>query len=148
MFELERVRKKKLPPASVAVLAVTVAAFLVEVAASGGLDFATGTLLELGASERRRIWTDHQLWRLLCPAFLHGGLFHLAMNGYSFIQLAPFIEKIWGWARFLVVYVVSAIAGAALSSRGSDAISVGASGALFGLVGFLLAAAYTGAHRH
>jgi rhomboid protease GluP len=70
------------------------------------------------------------------------------MNGYSLVQLAPFVERVWGWARFLVVYVVSAIAGAALSSRGSLAISVGASGALFGLCGFLIVAAYSGTHRH
>ncbi len=141
MFELDRVRRAKLPPASIAVGVVTLIAFGLEQIPELGL-------IQLGGSQRVPIWTDHQVWRLVTPVFLHANVMHIAMNGYSFVLLAPFVERIWGWARFLIVYVISGIAGAVLSSKGSDAFSVGASGALFGLVGFLIAAAYAGAHKH
>lgn len=148
MFELDRIRRRKLPPASIVVGALTIAVFVLEAVLARSPDADVQTLYALGASERRAIWERHELWRLLCPAFLHAGLIHIAMNGYSFVQLAPFIERVWGWSRFLVVYVVSAIAGAALSSHMSAAVSVGASGAIFGLMGFLIVAAYSGAQRH
>jgi membrane associated rhomboid family serine protease len=147
MFELDRLRTSKKIPASIGIGALTLAFFAVELALYG-MDPSARQLLQLGASEHDLVWREHQLWRLLCPAFLHGGLIHIAMNGYSFAQLAPFVEKVWGSARFLVVYVVSAIAGAALSSGAGNAVSVGASGALFGLMGFLVAAAYSGTHKH
>jgi rhomboid protease GluP len=148
VFELERVRSRKLPPASVAIGALTLVLYGIEILRSGSTSPDVEHLMELGASEQRAIWNQHELWRLLCPAFLHASVVHIALNGYSFAALAPFVERIWGSARFLVVYVVAAIAGCALSSRSSGAVSVGASGALFGLMGFLLAAAYSGAHRH
>lgn len=147
MFELDRVRTSKRIPASIGIGVVTLALFALELALYGA-DPSARQLLQLGASEHDLIWRQHQLWRLVCPAFLHGGLIHIAMNGYSFAQLAPFVEKVWGSARLLVVYVVSAIAGAALSSGAGNAVSVGASGALFGLMGFLVAAAYSGTHKH
>jgi rhomboid protease GluP len=147
MFELDRVRGRTLPPASIAVGVLTAVLFAVEVVRFGPSP-GTRDLFALGASEHEAVWVDHQLWRLVCPVFLHANLLHIALNGYSFFLLAPFVEKIWGSARFLVVYVLTGAAGAALSSHRPGVISVGASGALFGLAGFLLAAAYLGGHRH
>jgi rhomboid protease GluP len=143
MFELERVRKKGLPPVSAALGAITIALFLLEQALGG-----TSSVLRLGASYQPLVWREHELWRLLCPAFLHAGIVHLAMNAYAFYQLAPFVERVWGSGRLLIVYVVSAIGSFALSSRMNAAPAVGASGAIFGLMGFLVAASYMGTQWH
>lgn len=85
-------------------------------------------------------------WRVLTPIFLHGGLLHLLMNSMFLMNLGPMIEDLLDTDRFWVVYLVSGIAGSALSQsylgfmfRGGWVPSVGASGALFGLVGFLFA---------
>jgi membrane associated rhomboid family serine protease len=79
-------------------------------------------------------------WRLITAAFLHGGLLHILFNMYALYLLGPAIERVLGSARFLVLYLVAALGGSAASfAFGSPAsISVGASGAIFGLMGALL----------
>ena len=72
-------------------------------------------------------------------AFLHGGALHLAMNTAVFLALGGYIARGLGTARFLVLFVVTAIAGALLYGllATSNAPMVGASGALFGFIGAL-----------
>jgi rhomboid protease GluP len=147
MFELERLRDRKAPPATVGLGAVTILVFLVElVLGGGGMD--PGVNLAMGASYQPLVWKQHQFWRLVCPIFLHYGVMHIVLNGYGLSQLGPFVERVWGSWRFLVVYLMSGIMGAALSSRFSDAMSVGASGAVFGLLGFLIGAIHSGRQKH
>jgi hypothetical protein len=70
-------------------------------------------------------------------AFIHGGVIHLAFNGYVLWVLGRSLERLLGSARFLALYAVSAVGGSALSLvMLGDRISVGASGALFGLLAF------------
>jgi len=77
-----------------------------------------------------------EVWRLLSCTFLHGGFMHVALNVYVLIILGQFLERIIGPARFVVLYVVSAIAGSIGSALLLDAqMSVGASGAVWGLLG-------------
>jgi hypothetical protein len=67
----------------------------------------------------------------------------------SLLVLGAFVERIWGAARFTIVFVLSACAGSALSSAlRASSISIGASGAIFGLVGFLGVALHGGRQRH
>jgi rhomboid protease GluP len=77
-------------------------------------------------------------WRLVTSMFLHGGLLHLALNGWALYQLAGLFEIWLGSARLLLVYFVSGIAGSLASAFISDVPSVGASGAIFGLLGALI----------
>jgi membrane associated rhomboid family serine protease len=85
-----------------------------------------------------------EVWRLIAAAFLHGGIFHLLMNSWVLADLGRVCEPLLSAKRFTVVYVVSAIGGALGSAaghalRGHASIpSVGASGALLGLIGLLL----------
>ncbi len=82
---------------------------------------------------------DGQLWRLVTTAFLHGGLFHIALNGYALYILGPPIERGVGAAAFAALWVVSAIGGGvAVHTIGGYTAVVGASGALFGLFGYFL----------
>src|SRR5436190_13468431 len=77
-------------------------------------------------------------WRLVTSMFLHGGLLHLALNGWALYQLAGLFEIWLGSARLLLVYFVSGIAGSLASALISGVPSVGASGAIFGLLGALI----------
>ena len=80
-----------------------------------------------------------QPWRLITAIFLHGGLLHIAFNMWVLMDIGPMVEELYGSARYLFLYVVSGMAGYVVSSALGH-LSVGASGALLGLVGVLLAA--------
>lgn len=93
-------------------------------------------------------------WRLVTPVFIHIGWLHLFVNMYSLFMLGPYVERLYGSARFVFFWIMTGIAGVAASYfassvggqpgflgrflfRGGDGPSAGASGALFGLVGVL-----------
>jgi rhomboid protease GluP len=80
-----------------------------------------------------------EYWRLVTSMFLHGGLLHLALNGWALYQLGALFEILVGSPRMLLVYFVSGIAGSLVSAWFSQVPSVGASGAIFGLLGALIA---------
>jgi rhomboid protease GluP len=81
---------------------------------------------------------DHQWWRLVTAMFLHGGLIHIGFNMMSLMQLGPALEEVYGSARYLFLYGVTGALGFAASAL-TGHFSVGASGALLGLVGAMLA---------
>lgn len=81
-------------------------------------------------------------WRLLTAPFLHAGLWHVGLNMFALWVLGGVLEPLLGRGRFLMVYLASALGGAVASYAFSNpgAVSVGASGAVFGLLGGLVVA--------
>jgi membrane associated rhomboid family serine protease len=95
----------------------------------------------------------HQWWRFVTPMFVHIDILHLLMNMFSLLILGPFVEKLYGSAKFVVFWMVTGIAGVLASYlalrpslarglwtfifRSADVPAAGASGALFGLIGVL-----------
>lgn len=81
-------------------------------------------------------------WRLITSAFLHGSFLHIAFNMYVLFALGPTLERILGHSRFIVLYLLAALGGSVASYVFSDVrtVSVGASGAIFGLMGALVVA--------
>ncbi|MBA2343925.1 MAG: rhomboid family intramembrane serine protease [Rubrobacter sp.] len=81
-----------------------------------------------------------QVWRLVTSMFLHSGLTHLALNMISLYFLGYFAELTFGRGRFLALYVLSGLSGgiAYLYFGGFDGSAVGASGAIFGILGGVL----------
>ena len=77
-------------------------------------------------------------WRLVTAMFLHGGIIHIGFNMMVLYQIGPAVEELYGSARYLFIYLVTGVAGFILSSIVGH-YSLGASGALLGLVGILLA---------
>lgn len=76
-----------------------------------------------------------EVWRLFASAFLHGGLLHLLMNMYVLWSIGPFLETILGARRYLLLYGAAALGGSLASALlGADHLSVGASGAIWGLM--------------
>jgi rhomboid protease GluP len=94
-------------------------------------------LLRFGASEQVHVRAG-EYWRLLTPLFLHIGVAHLAVNSYFGFGWCAAIERELGKARFLFIYLVSGVAGGAASVAGHQAVSAGASGAIFGVIGATL----------
>jgi membrane associated rhomboid family serine protease len=85
-------------------------------------------------------WVQHgQLYRLVSVTLVHGGFLHLFLNLYALYIVGPIVESIWGKRLFVLFYLLTAIGGSTGSFLFSNAASVGASGAIFGLVGVILA---------
>jgi rhomboid protease GluP len=80
-----------------------------------------------------------EYWRLVTSMFLHGSVLHIAFNAYALYQLGAMFELLLGSSRLLMVYFVTGIAGSLTSAYFSSSPSVGASGAIFGLMGGLIA---------
>ncbi len=104
---------------------------------SGLGEFDVQTLLKFGANYKPLVLAG-EYWRLSASAFLHDGIIHLICNMYALYVIGPQLENFFGKTRFLIIYLFSAIAGNLLSLTFSSAVSVGASGAIFGLFGSLL----------
>ncbi|XP_020087391.1 RHOMBOID-like protein 2 [Ananas comosus] len=97
------------------------------------------TLLKMGALEVNRVVRDHQRWRLITCIWLHAGVVHILANMLSLLLIGIKLEKEFGFVRIGLLYVISGIGGSLLSALFmQSSISVGASGALFGLLGSML----------
>jgi rhomboid protease GluP len=110
-------------------------------ASDGGnpLDVDIGTLRAFGAKWGEAIAAG-QWWRLITAGFLHGGVLHILMNSWVIFDLGTTVEEFYGTTRYLVLYFVSTVAGFYASLWWSPyTTSVGASAALFGLIGAMIA---------
>ena len=112
--------------------------------AGGGFSGIDGaTLFAFGAKFGAAIAAG-QWWRLVTAGFLHGGLLHILMNSWVLFDLAPQVEEIYGASRMWVIYFVSSVGGFYLSNLWNPrALSVGASAALCGLIGAMIALGVT-----
>ena len=117
--------------------------------------FDAETLLRFGAKLNILINQRGEWWRFITPVFVHAGALHLGLNMYGLSILGPYVERLYGSTKFVVFWVMTGIAGVMGSYlavrpqwshgafrsfifRAADGPSVGASGALFGLIGVLL----------
>jgi len=127
-----------------AILAVIVAIFVMMVAASGQVAIPAWTQLRWGAQFGPGI-ADGQWWRLLSSMWLHAHPLHLGLNAIFLWQFGWYVERLLGSLVFLIVYLLAGVVASAVSVQfhASNGLSVGASGALFGLFGVLLTVAMT-----
>jgi membrane associated rhomboid family serine protease len=109
----------------------------------GGLSVLFGfngeTLYRLGMGIPFRYGDAFSWYRLITAMWLHGGLLHIGLNMWAFMNIGPAVEHVYGSARYFFFYTVCGFSGALLSARFSASPSVGASGAILGLVGLLIA---------
>jgi membrane associated rhomboid family serine protease len=91
-------------------------------------------LVVLGAKNNPGI-DNGEYWRLGTHMLLHGNAFHLLVNGYALYVLGTVMEKLYGTRRYLILFVVSGLGGALASYLFTESNSVGASGAIFGVLG-------------
>ena len=125
------VLRAKKPYVTNAILVFTVLVF--------ALQYITKTIyqidypLALGAKVNAAI-TAGQYWRLLTPVFLHGSLMHIAFNMYALYIIGRGIELYYGHLEYAFLYFLSGIGGTLFSYYLSQNASVGASGAIFGLI--------------
>ncbi len=129
--------------------------FVFFLTSQSGANENAAVLIRYGAKVNAYIDAQHEWWRFITPIFLHGNVAHLLMNMYGLWVIGPYVERLYGSAKFVFFWVATGIAGVVASYlsvqpnmhssgpigrflfKAGDSISVGASGALFGLIGVL-----------
>ena len=143
--KVERIFAMKKPIITYLIIAICVIMFLITcVFSKGRLDISASLLVRLGGN--LGYYTKNgEYYRLFTCMFLHAGIIHLLCNMYSLYVIGPQIESFYGKYKFIFIYIVSGICGSLLSLAFSqdNIVSVGASGAIFGLLGSIL---YFGYH--
>lgn len=119
------------PVVSWAIIALCVVIFAVQYLTGGpGSGAATAALIYYPP------WTEFQPWRMLTALFLHGSFLHILFNMYSLLIFGPILERALGRWRFLALYLLSGLGGSvAVLFLSPGAFVLGASGAIFGLLG-------------
>ena len=130
-------------PATMVLIAINVVVYMVTASQGGGINLPGGALFSQWALQGASV-ANGDWWRLVGAMFLHGSIFHLVFNMLALYWLGTIIEQALGTPRFLLVYFVSGLAGSAgaLWFSSPFAVTVGASGAIFGLIGALLILEY------
>jgi len=128
-----------LPRVTYALIAINVAAFLTEqgqftISGSG----IYGTVINKGFLDRETIHIAHQYWRLARTGFLHENFLHIAFNMYLLYLLGLMLEPAIGSVRFAAVYFTALLAGSCGALIATASPSLGASGAVFGLMGAMV----------
>jgi membrane associated rhomboid family serine protease len=140
------VGSRRMNAVTMALISLNVAVYLAELAAGGTVDGTGNWIYDHGALVMNAIYANGQLagvahgewWRIVTAAFLHYGPLHLGINMFSLYYAGTLLEHVIGRWRFVLLYIASGIAGAAGALWLSpNAITVGASGAIFGILGGL-----------
>lgn len=123
------------PVVTQALIAVNVGIYLLQLAMGGNANGTGNSIYENGVLFGPVV-ADGEWWRLLTAAFLHYGLVHLGMNMLVLWILGQGVEEYFGHARYALLYLVSGLAGSAGALMWSpNALTVGASGAIWGIMG-------------
>jgi rhomboid protease GluP len=94
-------------------------------------------LYKLGMTGRLPV-ANGRWWTLITAIYLHGGLLHITFNMLAVYQVGPLVERLFGPYRFFLIYTLSGLFGALVSTLMGTHLTVGASGAIFGLMGALI----------
>jgi rhomboid protease GluP len=120
------------PRVTQSIMAITIAVFLLQLLTQylTGIDIPES----LGVKANELI-AQGQVWRLLTPMLLHGSILHIGFNMYALYAIGPGLERYYGRYRYLTLYILSGFTGNVLSFLITSAPSLGASTAIFGLLG-------------
>ena len=120
------------PYVTYVIIAITVAFFLLQKASE--VIMGTDILILYGGRYNEGIQAG-EMWRFLTPVLLHGSLLHILFNMYALFTFGTGLERFFGHGRFFLLYVLGAFTGNVFSFLFSGGYSVGASTAIFGLLG-------------
>ena len=119
------------PRVTYTIMGITILVYLLQMASEFFLNVDYPAYLGMKINE---LILGGELWRLITPVLLHGSLTHIGFNMYALFVIGAGMESRMGHLRFLMLYLVSGFAGNVFSFYFSDANSLGASTAIFGLL--------------
>ena len=124
---------------TMSIIAINIILYIITAIMSKNIfDINAYVLLYMGGNYGALV-SHGQIWRLLTCAFLHGGIIHILCNMYALYALGPQVEILFGRVKYIIIYLLSAIGGSLLSYKFSpNSLSIGASGAIFGLFGAMV----------
>ncbi|QGU96857.1 rhomboid family intramembrane serine protease [Clostridium bovifaecis] len=123
---------------TIALILINIIMYAITAFFSGNiLDSDVRVLIYLGANENTLI-SSGEYYRLFTSMFLHGGLLHLVLNMYALNALGPAVERAYGKVKYLIIYLIGGIIASISSYLFSGGVSIGASGAIFALLGAVL----------
>lgn len=128
----------ELAPMTSALIAINLLVYIAMAVSSREMDFSIATLIRWGG-DFAPYTRNGEWWRLLSSTFVHGGLLHVTLNMWCLLMLGPLAELAFGKLPYFVAYLATGIC-ASLTSvlHHTDQVSVGASGAIFGVAGLLI----------
>lgn len=131
--KMEKIFSSKKPIVTNAIIVLCIMMFIIS-----GFGFDTYTLVKYGANSSTLV-KGGEYYRLFSYMFLHAGFIHILLNMYSLYIVGPQVENFFGKWKYILIYLFSGISGGLLSiAFNGNTISVGASGAIFGLFGALI----------
>ena len=136
--KMEKIFSSKKPIITEIIITICVIMFFVS-----GMGFDLNSLLYFGANSSLLVRSG-EIFRLITYMFLHAGFIHIFLNMYSLYIVGTKVEDFFGKWKYIIIYLFSGICGGLLSiGLNQNVISVGASGAIFGLFGALIYFGYT-----
>jgi len=139
----EKIDIKDRPWITIGIISINIMMYLVTAymsyssAAGSIINSDTNVLILLGAKVNTLI-AQGQYYRLVTCMFLHGGIVHLGVNMYSLYAIGPMVERVYGKVKYITIYFIAGICASIFSYIFSTSVSIGASGAIFGLLGAVL----------
>lgn len=134
--KMESLFEKKTPFATYTLVALNILVFVL-ILFIGKTEAGILNLTKFGAFDKDKI-LNGEIYRLFTSLFIHAGVLHLLVNNYALYVIGPQIEGFFGKYKYVLIYLLSGLLGNIMSLPFIDGLSVGASGAIFGLLGSLL----------
>lgn len=129
---------KRITPVTLILIIINIFMFVITALLSRNIiDSDINVLVFLGAKVNSLIKSG-EYYRLITSMFLHGGIIHLALNMYALYAIGPLIEKLFGKIKFISIYFIGGVTASLFSYLFSASVSIGASGAIFALLGAAL----------
>lgn len=135
-METEKILSPKKPFLTIGILSILTIIYLLSY-------FIDPNLIILYFGVQKDLVRSGEVYRLLTGAFIHVDILHFLSNCYALFVIGRMVETFYGRKKYFLIYIISAIAGCLLSIIMGNSFSIGASGAIFGLLGSLL---YFGYH--
>jgi rhomboid protease GluP len=124
------------PYVTYAYIGICILVFLLQFATSNNLNFnITNSVVTNALDKNNSLILQGQVWRLITPMFLHGGILHIASNMYALFIFGPSLELYYRRPRYIALLLISGFAGNVMSFIFTSVPSLGASTAIFGLLG-------------
>ena len=135
---MEKLNFEKKPWVTYIIMGINILVYLLTAFLSNDIMISDyHVLIYLGAKVNELI-SAGEYYRLVTNIFLHGGLIHLALNMYSLYIIGPLVEKVYGRVKYIAIYFIAGIVASLFSYIFSKGLSIGASGAIFGVLGATL----------